>query len=547
MAATLVPQISTSRVKRTRVPFRRATKVSLKSSLLWSAAFGLVILSSSISYKSLYPTPSSRKMLQSVFSSNVATNSLFGPAYHLDQIAGFTVFKSFFTLIIIGAIWAIFLSSKALRGEEENLTWEHVIAGTTTLAWATLQVIIGLIDAVVSMWALITVFVYLGSLQSHLGFSFLQCAFFALAISSTPLLFISFGALASQLFTERKTVNIALGWLLGASYALRLVGDSGIGLHWLDYLSPIGWVELLHPMIGPKPIYLLLILVCSGLCLALSVAMASKRDLGQSLLGTKAPSRISPKYLSSSLAFSYKLISTNLFSWLISISATALILARVAESVGSTITGSSVKTVLERIGAQGSGSNLFLGLSFVILAMLFAFMLLGQVLVMRAEESTGHLDALLSTPVSRLRWLGGRVMVLMASEALVGLICILVIWIVLATENLGQGFTSVLLSIANIMPPGILVAGCAIFVFGWFPTKTSVVGYGILAWSMMVEIIAGLGKSSQFLVDTSIFHQVSPYPAASINWKSAVIMTGIGVVGTLLGAYRFNSRDIDPT
>ncbi|NNN20654.1 MAG: hypothetical protein HKL80_01455 [Acidimicrobiales bacterium] len=547
MTVTLVPKISFSPVKRTQVPFRRAIRTSVKSSLLWSVAFGIVILSSSISYKSFYPTAASRKMLQSVFSTNVATNSLFGPAYHLDQIAGFTVFKSFFTLIIIGALWAIFLSSKALRGEEENLTWEHVIAGTTTLASATLQVIIGLTEAVVSMWVAITFVVYLGSMQSHLGFSFLQCAFFALAITSTPLLFISFGALASQLFAERKTVNIALGWLLGISYALRLVGDSGIGLHWLDYLSPIGWVELLHPMIDPKPIFLLPIFLCSGLCLAASVAMASRRDLGQSAVGVRTPSRISPKYLRSSLAFSFKLISTNLFSWLISISVTGLILARVAESVGSTITGSSVKTVLERIGGQGNGSNLFLGLSFVILAMLFAFMLLGQVLAMRAEESSGHLDTLLSKPISRLRWFGGRIMVLIASEFLVGLVSILLIWIVLATEHLGQGFTGVLLSIVNIMPPGILVAGCAIFAFGWFPTKTSLAGYGILAWSMMVEIIAGLGKSSQFLVDTSIFHQVSPYPAASINWKSAVIMTGIGVVGTLLGAYRFNKRDIGPT
>ena len=47
------------------------------------------------------------------------------------------------------------------------------------------------------------------------------------------------------------------GAALGVSYALRMVADSGIGLDWLRWVSPLGWIEQLQPLTAPRPLVLL--------------------------------------------------------------------------------------------------------------------------------------------------------------------------------------------------------------------------------------------------------------------------------------------------
>ena len=46
---------------------------------------------------------------------------------------------------------------------------------------------------------------------------------------------------------------------------------------------------------------------------------------------------------------------------------------------GGTITGSSVQTVFARLGAQGTGAEAFLGVAFIIVALLASFLAAGQV------------------------------------------------------------------------------------------------------------------------------------------------------------------------
>ena len=55
-----------------------------------------------------------------------------------------------------------------------------------------------------------------------------------------------------------------------------------------------------------------------------------------------------------------------------------------------------------------------LGVCFLILAVLIAFVAAGQVTAARSEESEGRLDHFLVRPVSRTSWLGGRLLVAVA-------------------------------------------------------------------------------------------------------------------------------------
>jgi hypothetical protein len=52
----------------------------------------------------------------------------------------------------------------------------------------------------------------------------------------------------------------------------------------------------------------------------------------------------------------------------------------------------------------------------------------------------------------------------------------------------------------------------------------------VLAWSLLVFIIGGIGSTSRWVLDTSVFHQMGSAPSTSPHWAADGVMVAIGVV-----------------
>ena len=85
------------------VVLRTTTRRAIRSGVLWGYIIGIVVASSAISYTRIYSTQAERDALAKAFGSNNATAALFGPAPVLQTVAGFTVFKSLMTVMVLGA------------------------------------------------------------------------------------------------------------------------------------------------------------------------------------------------------------------------------------------------------------------------------------------------------------------------------------------------------------------------------------------------------------------------------------------------------------
>jgi ABC-2 type transport system permease protein len=85
-----------------------------RSGVIWGYIFGAAIASSAITYTRLYKTPAQRHALVATYGSDKATSALFGPAPHLQTVAGFTVFKTSMTLIVLGAVWGLLTSTRII-------------------------------------------------------------------------------------------------------------------------------------------------------------------------------------------------------------------------------------------------------------------------------------------------------------------------------------------------------------------------------------------------------------------------------------------------
>ena len=138
----------------------RTARRAARSGALWGYVFGLTVASSAWGYASAYKTPAQRARLAALFGSNTGLAAINGQAHAIQTVAGYTVWKSFMFLIIVGAVWGLLTGTKLLRGEEDAGRWELLLAGQTTGRRAAAQALAGLGAGLAALWlvtALITV------------------------------------------------------------------------------------------------------------------------------------------------------------------------------------------------------------------------------------------------------------------------------------------------------------------------------------------------------------------------------------------------------
>ena len=303
------------------------------------------------------------------------------------------------------------------------------------------------------------------------------------------------------------------------SYALRMVADAGIGLHWLIWLSPLGWVEQLQPLISPDPLALLPVIGFTAVMSAAAIHLAGTRDLGTSLVPDRASASPRLGLLYGSTGLAMRTLRPVIVGWWTAIAITGVLTGLVAKAAGASISGSSVERVFSKLGSPGTGAATFLGVSLLILAILVAFVAAGQITAMRAEESGDRVDNLLVRPLSRRSWLGGRLLVAAAVVLVSGLVAGSFTWLATTTQHAGVSFASLVQAGLNITAPAVFILGIGALTFGIWPrASTSLATYGLLGWSLLIELVGGIGALSHWVLDTSVFHQMAAAPAVPPNW-----------------------------
>jgi ABC-2 type transport system permease protein len=276
-----------------------------------------------------------------------------------------------------------------------------------------------------------------------------------------------------------------------------------------------------------------------------AVHLAGVRDLGENILSDRSSAKARTRLLSGPLGLALRLGRGTALAWTFAIAATALLLGFVAKQAGSSFTMTpSIERVLHKLGLHGGGAQSYLGLSFLIVAVLVAFVAIGQITATRGEESDGHLEHFLVRPVARWRWLGGRLSMAVAIVVGTGIVAGLFTWIGSASQRAGVGIASLLAAGVNLVPPALFILGIGVLAFGAYPRSTGTAAYGVLVWSFLVDLIGSLVSSNHWFLDTSVFRQMAPAPAVSVNWTTDAALVGLGVAAAFVGGLLFWHRDL---
>ena len=523
----------------------RTVRSAARSAVVWGCVFGLYVSSSALGYAATYKTVAQRAALAKTFGSNPGMNAIIGPAHQIQTVAGFTAWRSLGVLSIVGAVWGLLTATRLLRGEEESGRWELLLAGHTTRRRAAAQALLGLAGGLFTLWVIPAIVSVMVGRSSKVDIDATAALYLALALVSSAAVFLAIGALASQLAPTRRQAAAYAATLLGVSYALRMAADSGTGLSWLRWATPLGWVEELRPLASPRPLFLLPIVSLVIALGAIAVHLAGTRDLGASTIPDRATATPHTRLLSGATGLAVRLTRGVAIGWGVSIALLSLMMGLIAESVGKVLsTATGEQQTFSRLGFRGSGAEEYLGITFLVVALLVGFIAAGQLSAARSEEAEGRLDHLLIQPLSRARWLYGRLAITLGCLLAAGVIAGVSTWVGSARQNSGIGFATLLNAGANVVPASVLLLGLGTLTLGVRPRATSAVTYGLLAWSFLVELIGGIVNASHWLLDTSLFHQMAAAPAIAPNWHSGGAMVAIGLAAGVVGGIAFRRRDL---
>ena len=523
----------------------RTARRAARSGALWGYVFGLTVASSAWGYASAYKTPAQRARLAALFGPNTGLAAINGQAHAIQTVAGYTVWKSFIFLIIVGAVWGLLTGTKLLRGEEDAGRWELLLAGQTTRRRAAAQALSGLGAGLAALWlvtALITVVI---GQFARVSIAAGASLFFAAALITPAAVFLAAGALASQLAATRRQAAGYAGAALGACYALRMAADSDPHLHWLGWTTPLGWAEELQPLTSPRPLVLLPLGGLVAVLCALTVYLAGSRDLGASVLPDRSRAQGHTRLLTGPTGLAARLARPSAVAWAVAVGACALLLGSIAKQGGSVLTvSSSAERVISHLGASGGSASAYLGFTFLMIAWLVAFTAAGQVTAARAEEAEGRLDQLLARPVSRVSWLAGRLALAVAILVASGLLAGLSAWLGAVADGASVSIGSLLGAGLNVVPPALCVLGIGVLAMGVWPRATAPVTYAVLCWALLIQLAGGFFSSSHWLLDTSVFHHMAAAPQVSPDWTSAAVLVAIGTAAALAGGMVFVRRDL---
>ncbi len=528
-----------------RAVFRTALRRSARAAFLWGLVFGVMIAATEAVYPTTFPTEASRQAIQLLMAGNTGFAAVFGEIHRIDTVAGYTVYKTMFTMVILAAIWGLLVATRLLRGEEDAGRWELFVSGHTTRGGATLQTAVAFGVALVAMWVPTAAFAVAGGSARDIGIGVGASLFFATTIVAAAAMAMAIGMLTSQLSATRHDANLVGAGVLAAAYLIRMVADSDHALVGLRWASPLGWIEELQPLTASRPLAFVPIVVFVVGLAGVSVALAARRDLGSSVLAAREAPPPRTLLLSGQAGLTLRLTRVAVIAWLLALAATGLVFGLVAQAAGSALRGApSLEAVIRRLGGHAAGAASYLGFVFIVAAGLVAIAVAGQVAAMRNEEAAGRLDNLLVRPVSRASWLGVRLAVGAGLVLLSGVVVGVTAWVGASTQNAGIGVGEMVRAGLNVAPPALFVLGVGGLAFGLWPRGAIGVVYGLVVWSFVAEVFASLSTSTDWLRDTSPLAHMAPAPAASPDWISAAWLVGLGLLAALGGLAAFRRRDL---
>lgn len=501
---------------------------------LWIIIIPALVAATAGQIAILYPTPESLQEFAVSIEGNKALAALTGPTHGTDVLGGRLAYELWQTGMMI-AVMAVIAVPRHTRAEEETDRMELLratVIGRHAMSAASLGVAAA---SSVAIGVGVTVVLLANDLE------FAGSAILGASFAAIGLVFCSIGLLTSQVTHHaRSAKGLALGFL-GLSFIIRAVGDSSNEA--ISLLSPLGWMQATQPFAGNHWWAIALSLAFAAAVCGVGFRIEASRDLGAGILPVKpGPERGAPA-LGGFFGLGWRLHRGSIAAWVGGTAAYAAAMGSILNSLEEIVGDNEEMLEYIRELANGTLVDIFAATMLLYFSLLATGFGIAAVLKMRAEETSGRLEHLLSHPASRRRWALGHV-----GFALVGGLAVLVASGVAMgamyamTGGGASELPRVALSSLAYAPTVAVSIGVATMAFGWLPKF----GHGVWAfmvYNVFVASFAELIGAPLWLQRLSPMHHTTAVPAESVSASAVIAMLLISAACIIVGIAGFERRD----
>jgi ABC-2 type transport system permease protein len=552
-AAARPPVAQPTAVRTVAVLLRQRLRRDRWQLVVWILSIALLAAFSAASIAQTYGDAAARAELVRLAIANPAILMLRGIPQGTG-LAAVTFFEIYTFLALLAGLMNTFLAVRHSRAEEESGRAELI--GSTpagrllpTVATVAHGLLVNIVLALATAGAFISAGLPAqGSLTA------------GAAIGGTGLAFMSIGLVFAQLMSTSRGANGYAAAVVLLAYLLNGIGDAigtpvpgsrtQLAAGWPSWLSPIGWGQESSPYTANDGRPLLLQVALAAVLVAVVFAVQSVRDSGAGVFPERAGRKDALPILRGPLGLAWRLQWPVIVGWTLGGIATGLLAGAlgsvVSDSLAKDASMSNIREAIGRIGAGGSGplAQLFISAIFSIVGVLAAACAVQAVIRLRQEEASGSAEAVLATPVSRVRWL--------LEFVLVGVVAIVLVLLGAAVASgvsaVGAGedparIADSFAAAAAQFPVALSYLGVLTLVFVLLPSATVAVGWTALGLGAFIGVFGGLVQLPDWLRHVSPFAD-APVVVGDPDWTGGYWMFGITLVALIASAVLIRRRDL---
>ena len=505
---------------------------------VWTAIFVLLAIFSASASVDLFPDEASRVKAAEAINNSPALIALYGRVYDVTSLGEVSLIKMKGLYALFLAVLAFFTLVRHTRSDEEAGRLELVGAGVVgryaaltaalIVTGGTGLVIGGLtglgIHAVGLPWE--------GSILFGLGWFAVACSAAAIA------------AVAAQVTESARAANGIAGAVLAISYVLRAVGDTS-GPSWLSWLSPLGWALHLRPFAGNLWWVFAVFAAFVAVAVAAAYVLIAHRDHGAGLIRPRPGPAEAAGWLRSPLALAWRLQRGSLLAWTLGFLLGGLIMGNIASDIGSILDSQNARDVITKMGGVPGLTDAFLAAELGLLAVIASAYGVQAALRLRSEETSGRVEPVLATSVSRPSWALSHLVIALLGSALLTVAAGVGAGVANGTKtgDLAHSFGRVFGAALVQIPAIWVLVGIVALLFGVVP-RWSPFAWVLLVGFLLLGEFGSLFELNQRVMDISPYAHVPKLPGGQMTVMPLVWLAVIALVLTVAGVAGFRRRDI---
>lgn len=516
---------------------------------LWIVGFVLLLVAMVPLLQDVYGDPESLVTMYATLNLNPAMLFMVGP---MDEPT-FGAFMMVETLLWWGLAIAFIntlLIVRHTRHNEEIGTQELLLSGQVHRA-------AGLVAALIVAFGVngaIAVGIGVGMEAMDPAWGTGQSWLYAIAMGAFGFVWAAIAAVVVQLVESGRSANGMLAGLIGVGFLLRGAGDflgrtNVDGIHepaWLSALSPFGWLQATRPLTMSEWWPLVISGGVASVAIIVSLLLLARRDVGAGLLPSRAGIVRASRFLRTPLGLAWHLQKNVFTGWFIGLVVMVGTIALFVPQMGEIFdSADGMRQTIEAIGGVGALIPSFMSAMISIACLMvfgYAIHALGR---LRSEESSGSLESVLATKLSRLKWIGQHLAIILGGSVVMLMVVGLLLSVMTnAFSDYRADIGEYVLAALSYAPVLLAFVGIYVLLFGVLPRLAGGVVwlyFGFVAFALWLGPIVQL---EQWIMNLSLMEHLATPPLESIDWLPLSLIAMGSLAGLLIGVAAFCKRDI---